>query len=96
MFLAAKHLSLTNFDGSELERFTKPSLPENIKDMNPQAKQAAKDLFLAQSQWLLYEIEAQEQALNLMQAFCGADSLQCQLLRAVGSVLMTLSHIFSQ
>lgn len=85
-FLAIHHPSLVEFDGPKLERYTQPALPSNIKEMSPNTKQAAKDLFLSQSLWLLYETQVQKNSPSLMKAFQFADTHQCQLLRAIGTI----------
>ena len=86
MFLHAKHPSLIDFDGPKPEGFTKPSLPADIIEMSPSSEQAAKDLFVAQSLWVLYEVQIQMQAPDLLHAFQYGNTLPCRLLQAVGSV----------
>lgn len=54
--------------------------------MHPTPKQAAKDLFLAQSLWLLYEVHVKKQSPDLLHAFRYDDTLPCHLLGSVGSV----------
>lgn len=86
MFLAAHHPSLVDFDGPKLEGYTQPVLPANIKEMSPKTKQAAKDLFLSQSLWLLYETQVHKSSADLLHAFRYADTHQSQLLGAIGSI----------
>lgn len=69
MFLAANYPSLVNYDSPNPEGFTKPQLPENIQELIPQGKKAAKALFLAQSLWVFYEILIQKEAPDLLHAF---------------------------
>ncbi|PGH26507.1 hypothetical protein AJ80_01821 [Polytolypa hystricis UAMH7299] len=86
MFLAAHQPSLIEFDGPKLEGFTQPILPANFEEMSPKAQQAAKELFLSQSLWLLYELEAQKQAPDLVHAFRYRDTHPRELLGAIGTI----------
>ncbi|KAK2761259.1 hypothetical protein FQN54_001781 [Arachnomyces sp. PD_36] len=86
MFLSTHHPSLVEFEGPKLEGYTQPVLPPNIKEMSPRTKQAAKDLFLSQSLWLLYETQIQKQSPDLLHAFRYANTHQCQLLQAIGTI----------
>ncbi|KAB8273109.1 kinase-like domain-containing protein [Aspergillus minisclerotigenes] len=86
IFLVAHHPSLIEFDGPKQERFVQPSLPENIKDFNPQDKKAAGELFLAQTLWLYYEIQVYKEAPDLLHAFQYRETLQPELLSLVGSI----------
>ncbi|WEW56950.1 hypothetical protein PRK78_002409 [Emydomyces testavorans] len=86
MFLVASHPALLEFDGPRLEGFTQPQLPENVKQLSPHSKKAAKNLFLAQSLWLLYEVQLQRQAPDLLHAIRYTDTHQSQLLGAIATV----------
>ncbi|KAB8255378.1 kinase-like domain-containing protein [Aspergillus pseudonomiae] len=86
MFLIAHHPSLIEFDGPKLERFVRPSLPENINDLNPQDKKAAGELFLAQTLWLSYEVQVYKEAPDLLHAFQYRETLQSELSSLVGSI----------
>ncbi|KAE8398832.1 kinase-like domain-containing protein [Aspergillus pseudonomiae] len=86
MFLIAYHPSLIEFDGPKPERFVRPSLPENINDLNPQDKKAASELFLAQTLWLYYETQVYKEAPDLLHAFQYRETLQSELLGLVGSI----------
>ncbi|KAJ6181243.1 Aminoglycoside phosphotransferase [Penicillium mononematosum] len=48
MFLVCHHPSLIEYEGPELDGFAQPVLPDNIRTPDPEAKKAAKDLFLSQ------------------------------------------------
>ncbi|KAL1970372.1 hypothetical protein VTN77DRAFT_5532 [Rasamsonia byssochlamydoides] len=85
MFLAAHHPSLIDYDGPKPEGFKKPQLPENIQELNPQGKKAAKALFHAQSLWVFYETQVQKEAPDLLHAFLYKGTLPCQLLGLIGS-----------
>lgn len=68
MFLVTHHPSLIDYEGPKPEGFTKPSLPNNMETLDPQAKKAAKDLFLAQSVWLYYKTQIQKEAPDLLRS----------------------------
>ncbi|GAB1208000.1 hypothetical protein APSETT445_006737 [Aspergillus pseudonomiae] len=86
MFLIAHHPSLIEFDGPKPERFVRPSLPENINDLNPQDKKTASELFLAQTLWLYYETQVYKEAPDLLHAFQYRETLQSELLSLLGSI----------
>ncbi|RDW93617.1 uncharacterized protein DSM5745_00939 [Aspergillus mulundensis] len=86
LFLTAHHPSLIEYDGPQLEGFTKPVLPSNLDTLNPEAKKAAKQLFLAQSLWLTYEIEVQRNAPQLLRVFRYRETLPGQILGLIGSI----------
>jgi hypothetical protein len=54
--------------------------------MSPNSKRTAKNLFLAQSLWLRYEIQVQRLAPDLLHAFRYTETHPSQLLGAVGMV----------
>lgn len=85
MFLICHHPSLTEYEGPELDGFSQPVLPEDIRNLDPKAKKAAKDLFLSQSLWLTYEIEVQRAAPELLNTFRHRDTLPGQILGTIGS-----------
>ncbi|CAI7609194.1 unnamed protein product [Penicillium palitans] len=85
IFLICHHPSLIEYEGPELEGFSQPVLPENIRTLDPEAKKAAKDLFLSQSLWLTYEIEVQRAAPELLNTFRHRDTLPGQILGTIGS-----------
>lgn len=85
MFLICHHPSLIEYEGPELDGFSQPALPENIRTLDPEAKKAAKDLFLSQSLWLAYEIEVQKAAPELLHTFRHRDTLPGQILGMIGS-----------
>lgn len=47
MFLIAHHPSLIEYEGPKLKGFTQPALPEKFETLDPEFKQAAKELFLS-------------------------------------------------
>ncbi|KAL4911208.1 hypothetical protein BDW74DRAFT_164780 [Aspergillus multicolor] len=71
LFLSAHHPSLLEFDGPQLERFTKPK--------------SVKQLFLSQFLWLTYEIEVKRQVSHL-HAFRYRETLPGQILGLIGSI----------
>jgi hypothetical protein len=68
MFLIAHHPSLIEYTGPKLAGFVEPTLPENLNSLGPEAKKAAKDLFISQALWLSYEIEVQRSAPELLRS----------------------------
>lgn len=86
MFLAAHHPSLIDHDGPKLSGFKAPVLPKNLKEMSPADKKVAKDLYLAQSLWILYEINVQKQAPDLVHAFRYKQTLPCQILGRIATI----------
>jgi hypothetical protein len=85
MFLVCHHPSLIEYEGPELDGFAQPVLPDNIRTLDPEAKKAAKDLFLSQSLWLTYEIEVQRAAPELLHIFRHRDTLPGQILGTIRS-----------
>ncbi|PYI05373.1 hypothetical protein BO78DRAFT_430530 [Aspergillus sclerotiicarbonarius CBS 121057] len=55
MFLIAHHPSLIEYDGPKPERLVQPRLPDNIDELSPQERKAAKELYLSQTFWVYYE-----------------------------------------
>ncbi|KAK1141887.1 hypothetical protein N8T08_008400 [Aspergillus melleus] len=86
MFLVTHHPSLIDYDGPKPERFVQPELPENIGTMNAEDKKAAKELFLAQTLWLLYETQVYKEARDLTRAFQYRETLQAEILGLIGSI----------
>lgn len=86
MFLIAHQPSLVEYEGPRLNGFVQPTLPENFKTLDPEAQKAAKDLFLAQSLWLTYEIEIQRAAPQLLHTFRHRETLAGQILGIIGSI----------
>lgn len=86
MFLIAHHPSLVEYEGPRLNGFVQPTLPENLKTLDPEAQKAAKNLFLAQSLWLTYEIEVQRAAPQLLHTFRHRETLPGQILGMIGSI----------
>jgi hypothetical protein len=86
MFLRVHHPSLIDHDGPKVEGFTKPSLPENMEELDPQEQRAARDLFLAQLLWVFYETQVQKEAPDLLHAFRCLDTLPGQMFGLIGSV----------
>lgn len=84
-FLAAHHPALIDHEGPKLEGFVQPLLPENLKDLELNEQKAAKELFVAQSVWLSYEIRVQKEAPDLLHGFRYRDTLPCQILGIIGS-----------
>lgn len=76
---------MIEYEGLELDGFAQPVLPDNIRTLDPEAKKAAKDLFLSQSLWLTYEIEVQRAAPELLHTFRHRETLPGQILGTVGS-----------
>ncbi|KAJ5360878.1 Aminoglycoside phosphotransferase [Penicillium concentricum] len=85
MLLISHHPSLIDYEGPKLDGFAQPVLPENIKTLDPEAKNAAKNLFLSQSLRLTYEIEVQRAAPELLHTFRHRETLPGQILGAIGS-----------
>ncbi|OJJ42503.1 hypothetical protein ASPZODRAFT_105245 [Penicilliopsis zonata CBS 506.65] len=86
MFLATHHPSLIDYEGPKPEGFVSPTLPDNLDTLDPEAKKAAKELFLCQSLWLSYEIEVQRAVPNLLHTFRHRDTLPGQILGITGSI----------
>ncbi|KAJ0424437.1 kinase-like domain-containing protein [Aspergillus carlsbadensis] len=86
MFLITHHPSLIEYEGPKLGGFVEPSLPDNLKSLDPEAKNAAKKLFLSQSLWLSYEIEVQRALPELLHSFRYTETLPGQILGMVGSI----------
>lgn len=86
MFLVAHHPSLIEYEGPRLNGFVQPTLPENFETLDPEARKAAKDLFLAQSLWLTYEIEVKRAAPQLLRTFRHRETLPGQILGMIGSI----------
>jgi hypothetical protein len=86
MFLVAHHPSLIEYDGPKPQRFVQPSLPENIEELNAEDKNAAKELFLAQTLWLYYESQVYKEAPDLLRAFEYRETLVSEILSLIGSI----------
>ncbi|PLB55527.1 hypothetical protein P170DRAFT_452871 [Aspergillus steynii IBT 23096] len=86
MFLVTHHPSLIDYDRPKPERFVQPELPEDIQNMNSQDKKGAKELFLAQTLWLLYETQVYKEAHDLTRAFQYRETLQAEILGLIGSI----------
>ncbi|OKL61267.1 hypothetical protein UA08_03189 [Talaromyces atroroseus] len=80
------HPSLLEYEGPGLDGFVQPALPETFESLDPQAKKAAKALFLFQSLWLSYEIELQRAVPELLHTFSHRETLPGQILGAIGSI----------
>ncbi|KAL3443043.1 kinase-like domain-containing protein [Aspergillus insuetus] len=85
MFLIAHHPSLIEYTGPKLVGFVEPTLPENLNSLDPEAKKAAKDLFISQALWLSYEIEVQRAAPELLHPLRYQDSLQGEITGLIGA-----------
>lgn len=86
MFLIAHHPSLLEYEGPKLNGFVQPELPEDFDTLDPSARKAAKELFLAQSLWLTYEIELQRAIPELLYTFRRRDTLPGQMFGMIGSI----------
>ncbi|PWY83649.1 hypothetical protein BO94DRAFT_547313 [Aspergillus sclerotioniger CBS 115572] len=86
MFLIAHHPSLIEYDGPKPERFIQPRLPDNIDNLSPQERKAAKELHLSQTFWLYYETQVFKESRDLIHAFKYEDTLQSELMSLIGSI----------
>lgn len=85
-FLHVHYPSLIEYDGPILDVFEKPQLPSNFADLDPVAKESARNLHTAQSIWGLYQIFIQKQAPDLLRVLRYRDTLSCQIMCLIGSI----------
>ncbi|KAL5395434.1 hypothetical protein PMIN03_013022 [Paraphaeosphaeria minitans] len=85
-FLHVHYPSLIEYDGAILDGFEKPKLPSNFAELDPVAKENARNLHTAQSIWGLYQIFIHRQAPGLLRILRYRDTLPCQIMTLIGSI----------
>jgi hypothetical protein len=85
-FLHVHYPSLIEYDGPILDGFEKPQLPPDFAELDPVAKEKARNLHRAQSIRGLYRIFLQKQAPDLLHVLRYRDTLPCQLMTLIGSI----------
>jgi hypothetical protein len=86
LFMQLGHPSIVDFDGSRLEGYAPPNLPDNFDELSPEEQTAAKKLRAAQSLHKLYEIAVRQRDEQLFRAMLYRKTVACQTTGLVGSL----------
>ncbi|KAL9619929.1 MAG: hypothetical protein Q9160_005486 [Pyrenula sp. 1 TL-2023] len=84
-FAHVNHPTLIDYEGEKPTTVEPPTLPSNVKELEPEEKERVKARFVEKSLWTSYEIQLQQACPALVYAFRHGQTLLGQILGLIGS-----------